>query len=163
MTIEIKTADLLQATEEAIVHQCNCVSKGSAGLARSLFQKYPWADIYRNRFSPSIPGTIRIVPAPDREVKWSCRLKVIALFGQYAPGAPSRETYMSDSSSDRERFFQNCLKWLSETNVSSLAFPYGIGCGLAGGHWPTYQAMLEQFAKDNPTKKIVLYKLERQS
>ena len=30
--------------------------------------------------------------------------------------------------------------------LESVAFPYGIGCGLAGGNWEEYQAMLEEFA-----------------
>ena len=29
-------------------------------------------------------------------------------------------------------------------------FPYGIGCGLAGGKMATYQAMIQEFAQDAP-------------
>ena len=33
---------------------------------------------------------------------------------------------------------------------ASVAFPHQIGCGLAGGNWATYEAMLEDFAAAHP-------------
>lgn len=39
-----------------------------------------------------------------------------------------------------------------------VAFPYGIGCGLAGGNWEEYRTVLEEFAEANPQYAIVIVK-----
>jgi hypothetical protein len=31
-------------------------------------------------------------------------------------------------------------------DTDEIAFPYGIGCGLAGGNWKRYEEMIEEFA-----------------
>jgi hypothetical protein len=62
-------------------------------------------------------------------------------------GAGSR-----DSAAEREQHFDECLSllagWLQQQRnqgqlPNGIAFPYLIGCGLAGGHWPTYQSKLQ--------------------
>lgn len=64
-----------------------------------------------------------------------------------------------DSRADRIRYFQSGLDEIAKLKPTSLAFPYMIGCGLAGGDWPTYRKMLEEFAAKMPETKIVLYSL----
>lgn len=75
--LNIRTGDLLQATEQYIAHQCNCVSRGARGLAKTLFAKYPHANVYQSRKSPSQPGTILVHGPPGRLVllkrKWKDR------------------------------------------------------------------------------------------
>jgi hypothetical protein len=43
-------------------------------------------------------------------------------------------------------------------NIISIAFPYKIGCGLAGGKWEDYESMIYKFAKENPNIKVKIYK-----
>jgi hypothetical protein len=38
--------DLLDATEQFIAHQCNCISQNAGGLAFYLFKKFPYANVY---------------------------------------------------------------------------------------------------------------------
>lgn len=48
--IEIIEGDLLNATEKYICHQTNCLSQGSAaGIARAIFDRFPYADIYHDQ------------------------------------------------------------------------------------------------------------------
>jgi hypothetical protein len=44
----------------------------------------------------------------------------------------------------------------------SVAMPYLIGCGLAGGDWPTYHRVIEQWAEKYQLK-VKLYDRDRQS
>lgn len=46
-----------------------------------------------------------------------------------------------------------------EENIKSVAFPYMIGCGLAGGNWETYLGMITDFQKTYADVSVVIYKL----
>ena len=58
----------------------------------------------------------------------------------------------------RQTWFQNCLdKIMHISGLKSVAFPYRIGCGAAGGNWEWYQQQLEQLAVKLPTVRIAVY------
>lgn len=50
------------ARETYICHQCNCVTTKSSGIAKNLFDRFPYADIYQRRLYDhhhrDIPGTV---------------------------------------------------------------------------------------------------------
>ena len=93
---------------------------------------------------------------------------VINLFAQYQMGAPStRASRMGnppfppgvvDSAAQREEWFQQCLNAIAvlTPKPASLAFPSHIGCGLAKGHWPTFERMIEDFATANPDVRVTI-------
>lgn len=139
--IEVINGNILDATEKYIAHQTNCVSNGGAGgLAKSIFKKYPYADCYRLRTERSIPGTIDIRGNGINE------RFIINLHGQMYPG-DAYVNHENDSYDMREKYFKQCLYEISLIdNIESIAFPMGIGCGLAGGNWEHYSKMLEDFA-----------------
>ena len=78
--------------------------------------------------------------APDRAV--------INLYGQYNPGKPRARPReggrtVGDSAADREQYFKDGLDEIALIpNLKSVAFPHLIGCGLGGGNWKAYIAML---------------------
>jgi hypothetical protein len=79
---------------------------------------------------------------------------VINMFAQWEMGGPGRYNRVrpappSDSARVREEWFQQCLHAIMalDRKPASIAFPYEIGCGLAGGNWPRYDAMLVAFAQ----------------
>ena len=43
-------------------------------------------------------------------------------------------------------------------NIASIAMPYNIGCGTAGGDWDVYFQMIKNFA-NNYQIHVTLYKL----
>ena len=56
----------------------------------------------------------------------------------------------------RQGWFQECLDAIGKLNLKSVAFPYEIGCGLAGGKWACYDNMLQKFACENPETEVFI-------
>ena len=158
--IDIINDDILNAKESYICHQCNCVTKTSHGLSKSISNKYTWADVYKirskNEQQSDQPGTIIEFEHPIYPNNFH---KVLCFISQIGPKKPNtyKKLYLntySDTYQNRKKWFQECLYILDEKNYKTIAMPYGIGCGLAGGKWDEYVKMLEE-CKTN----IVLYKL----
>jgi hypothetical protein len=143
----LPNADLLRCSEPFLIHQCNCVSKGARGLAKSLFQAFPAANVYARRAGPSTPGGIDLAAA-------SPALTVVGLFAQYRAGDPA-PLGQEDSAAARLAWFSQGLEAFAAraglphppTRTTHVAMPYLIGCGLAGGHWPDYLAAIEQWSQ----------------
>jgi len=174
--------DLLQATEPVIVQQINCLCVRPHGLSAVITKKFPYANVYgqrrpknphQNLAIPEDQGqpgqiTISYPPKSDNQPIHQPIHQpiVIGLYGQYDYGKPGttarRSTLQQDNYVFRELWFTKSLKrlkqWLIEHQISSVAFPYGIGCGLAGGNWTRYCQILEQFAADAPYK-VMIYRL----
>lgn len=59
---------------------------------------------------------------------------------------------LKDTYEQRETWFGEALADLAtqlKEEKETVAFPYKIGCGLAGGNWEKYRAMIEKFDEDN--------------
>lgn len=155
---EIIKGNLLEASEQYIVHQCNCVTWNAAGIARSIFDKYPYADVYSIREATAYqdkPGTILIRGNGENE------RYIIALMGQVYPGKPIDNYKDIDSAELRQEYFKNGLQKIAELpELKSIALPVQIGCGLAGGNWNEYLDIINKFANDvysNCKAETVLY------
>ena len=144
--------NIVEAHEQFICHQTNCVSTHALGLAREIFKVFPYAHTYIHRTTGprSVPGSI--------DIKVGIK-NIINLNAQVHPG-PSKKA--GDSSVDRLGYFKTCLASIIKNTPegSSFAFPYKIGCGLAGGDWSQYKSMLEEFANHPSVKSVVIYSLE---
>jgi O-acetyl-ADP-ribose deacetylase (regulator of RNase III) len=141
MNYKLIEGDILECDIQYIAHQCNCVSTGAAGLAYYLFNKFPFSDIYSNRIKKIYdPGSI-IVSGDGNNSRY-----VINMFSQFFPGNYSEK----DTLSLRESYFKECLnKILLIEGIQEIAFPYKIGCGLAGGNWEIYEKMIDDFSYYN--------------
>ncbi len=137
----IYESDLLElSTKQAqiIAQQCNCVSSKTKGLSKDIITKFPYANFYNKDRKP---GTIRLLGSPKK----GNRL-VLAMFSQRNPGKPVGD----DSFEQREEWFLSCLRKISKLKgLKSIAFPFKIGCGLAGGNWKHYQSMIDDWVLDN--------------
>ena len=162
-----KTGDVLKATEEYIVHQCNCITTRGGGLAMMIAQKFPYAAPYVHRRpypgrfprclpeDEAKPGTIQVWRGEEEG-----QPAFIGLFAQYKGGeCDERET-----TGQREIWFKECLESLEEDviDLQSLAFPYRIGCGIAGGNWRAYEGMIKSWAEKHPGITVAIYKLEEE-
>ena len=83
------------------------------------------------------------------------------MFAQYYPSKPK---YANDSAQKRKKWFQQGLdtveeQLISTNKITSIAFPYKIGCGLAGGEWEEYESMISAFASRNQGVRVVIHKL----
>lgn len=138
--------NLLDHHAEYLVHQCNCRTTRAWGLAYSLFNKFPHANTYMvpSHLKDSsvhlkrVPGTYTIHGGHKTGLRG-----IINIYGQEAPGKAST----TETNEQRLIWFKNALLQLAEEpNLKSIAFPYGIGCGLAGGTWTQYENALLDFA-----------------
>jgi O-acetyl-ADP-ribose deacetylase (regulator of RNase III) len=152
--IEIVTGDLFAAKEKYLCHQCNCVTNKAAHLSKDVFKHYPYADIYSGRVDPNKPGTI------DVKGNGQDQRYIINLLGQYFPGKPKYPLSSLDGFLVREKYFHQCLLRIAKIeNLESVAFPWRIGCGAAGGDWDHYLGTITNFAnyieeKQNATVSI---------
>jgi len=160
--LKIVEGDLLTAKEEYICQQTNCISINARGLSETIRLKFG-VDPYshrrslhgRNHAIPEdcdIPGTIKVLSNGEN--------KVICMFAQYGMGEPfSYGNNIDDSFEKRLKWFNLCLFEIAKLKPKSLAFPYNIGCGLAGGNWNDYLSALKYFS--NYFKiPVTIYKLE---
>lgn len=156
--IEIITGDIFDAKEKYLCHQCNCVTNRAAHLAKDVFTKYSYADIYTGRTSPNKPGTIEI-KGNGQDQRY-----VINCLGQYYPGKPKYPNSTLDGVVIREKYFYRCLLRIAQIpNLESVAFPWRIGCGAAGGTWEHYLGNITNFAnyvEEMQGAKVIIYRRE---
>lgn len=153
MELKIISGNLLDATETYLCHQTNCVTKVAAHCAKAVFDRFPYANVYKDRdMVHDEPGTI-VVRGNGVENRF-----IINMMGQIYPGRPKFKRGI-DSAENREKYFRNCLDSMQYLQ-GSFAFPYIIGCGAAGGNPVRYLEMLNNFAEVYD-KNIVLYRLEQ--
>ena len=136
--------DIITGDYPIFCHQVNCKGVMGAGLARQIRDKYPEVyETYRMycRDGIGILGSCNYIPTVDRRI-------CINMFSQDGYGTDKRYT-------DYDAF-QTCLNHIAffmnfhPKNKPSIAFPYGIGCGLAGGDWDIILGMLKEFAEKIP-------------
>ena len=72
---------------------------------------------------------------------------VINMLAQFYPGKPKFPESAKDGFGARRAAFANCLlKILRIPDLHSVAFPWGIGCWMAGGNWDEYLPIIKRFA-----------------
>lgn len=161
--LKIKLGNLVEdATEDYLVHQCNTTTSTAKGLAATIFKHHPHANSYQRIMDKRIPGTIDVY-----HPMVSAQPGVINLYAQLGPGRPYRNNSRyydtcraDDTASNREKWFEKGLEAISNIpELKSVAFPWKIGCGLAGGDWDRYMDMLLVFAKKNPMIEVTVYRL----
>mgnify|MGYP001156980848 CR=1 FL=1 len=128
--IKVLDEDLLNAEEQFIAHQCNCVSRYETKLATQIFKKY--THIYKERTKPSVPGSILVTDE-----------RVIHMFAQIYPGRPDEFSQdRKDNNLWRHGYFTKCLSLIADIHdIKSVAFQEGIGCG----DWKDYYQLLRNF------------------
>lgn len=148
--IKIVEGDILNAKEDIIGHQVNCVGVMGAGLAKQIRNKYPKAyDEYlrlvkRHDDKNELLGIVQEVEAQGR--------RIVNLFCQLNVGTHKQQTsYIAI-----DKALRRVAKRTKELSLS-VALPYGIGCGLAGGDWNTVYEIIEDAFSDY---EVTLYRLK---
>lgn len=154
--LRIVRGDLLESDCKYITHQTNCISEGgAAGLARHLFDKFPYADTYKDRTEEDKPGTI-VVRGNGDDQRY-----VINLMGQYYPGSYSPNTDNDNANKRKTYFFKALLEIAKIEDLESVAFPYRIGCGIAAGDWDWYLDTLLKFSDYvGDSAEVFIYKFD---
>ena len=149
--VKIVSGNLLDAKEDIICHQVNARGVMGAGVAKAIREK--WPEVYHaykgycyEHGVGYLMGTGLLVQIGDGHQA------VMNMFAQNGYG----HDYSRFTSYDA---FYECLKFIEDTvsRHCSIAFPYGIGCGLGGGSWDVIYAMICDVLGD---RDVVIYKLE---
>jgi hypothetical protein len=143
---EFVTDDLFNSVEDVMGHQTNCKTTKPWGLSKAMFDRYPVADVYSDD-SVRVPGTTILR-------KLESGRYVANLMGQRYP---SRPKYKNDTSEKRLQWFTTALEEIPDE--LSVALPYRIGCGLAGGDWDDYEDVIHQWSKHR-AGVVTIYQLE---
>jgi hypothetical protein len=168
--------DSILSSVSAICQQLNCVGCDGRGLAEGVAKKLPYGCSYKDRKpmkagskfavvdDRATPGTIDVRGPPAGIFgSGTGRPVVINMFAQWEMGSAGKYNRVSpappsDSAETRELWFAQCLDEIAKISPrpSSLAFPYEIGCGLAGGRWEHYERMLLEFAERYPDIEVFI-------
>ena len=157
MAIHLINDDIFVTGAQYIAHQTNSVTVGGAsGIARLIFEKYPYADTYKNRIEKSIPGTIDIFG------DGIFYRGIINMNAQFYPGKANINPQGEDTAINRKKWFHQCLLKIADIeDLKSVAFPDHIGCSLGGGDWVWYEQKLYKFAnyiEEKCNAEILIYK-----
>lgn len=131
--VTIKSGDLLNATEKVIAHQVNCFGV-AGGLAASVFDKYPDAGsdyrqiVKRFPYKNMLLG-LAVMTGQQKDGHIICNL-----FGQMNPGADYNPAALEKA--------LTLLATMAKSGGYSVALPYKLSCGIAGGNWDQVQAII---------------------
>lgn len=148
--IKIVDGDILKAEEDVICHQVNCFGVMNSGLAKQIRNKYPEAyKAYINYCKDSdqkrLLGNICTVMCNDNKV-------IVHLFGQYDYGRNKQYTNY-EALKESLQSILHVAKMFNDT----IAIPYNLGCGLAGGDWKIVYKIIEDVFQNYD---VTLYRWE---
>lgn len=138
MKMNLFRGNILSSTADVICHQVNCKGVMGAGLAKQIKAKYPELFTqYKSmcaEYGYMLLGDVFLYKAEGQFVA--------NLFAQNGFGRDKRYTDYNA--------FRNCLKSLKKvvSEDKKVAFPYNIGCGLAGGDWDTIYSIIKEEMSD---------------
>ena len=166
---QVVQGDVCDATEDLILQQNNCVAVRPHGLSEHIALRFPYANPYgvrkglgrRNlaiQQDQPEPGNIRIFK-PLHPTHGPTFVSMFAQYGMGRPGAYTLDGYW-ESFEDRRDWFRTCLNKVATLRPASVAMPWNIGCGLAGGDWKEYEQIIDVWARIHPEIRVVLYAFE---
>lgn len=150
--LDIKIGNIFECEEDIIAHQVNCLGIMGGGIALQIKKLYPnvFDEYYnycirRKKEREKLLGNLLI--CNDDKIIANC-------FGQL--DISKRKCVTNYEMLEKSL---TTLRMYAHINNLSIAIPYKIGCGLAGGDWNiVYNILKELFEKS--CVKCVLYKFE---
>ena len=151
--MKVKKGDLLDCFDdgiEAFGHGCNCLKSFGKGIARSIKERYPAA--YQADLNFPLNSKERLGGFSIAEMEKGI---IFNIYSQYSfQGAARNLNY--------EAIYTGlCLvrHEMEGRNLTKIALPYLIGCGLAKGDWRIVEKMIECAFQDSGIE-VTLYKLD---
>lgn len=137
--IKYVTGNLLEAEENLIGHQVNAQGVMGAGLAKQIRSKYPnvyddyMAFCKMNPDKNTLMGHTQFIEVGNDKY-------VASLFGQLNYGR--QKMLYTHYPSLKETLTE--LRDVADEHGLSVALPFGLGCGLAGGDWEIVNKIIEE-------------------
>lgn len=160
--IRIVQGNLLEASEDIIGHQVNCMGKYKSGIAGQIRDKYPRAyEMYMNVWNNysdkrELLGIRQIVTCDNGRDSYGERMekKITNLFGQYDYGRNKNKVY-----TDYEKLTKALvsLEQFSRLFGFSVALPLNLGCGSANGDWGIVYRIIDKAFIDH---EVTLYEFK---
>ncbi|MDR2964192.1 MAG: macro domain-containing protein [Treponema sp.] len=137
--------DLLKwvGVSQVIAHQTNCLGIMGGGVAAQIKSRYPEVYAEYKKFctaNKSLLGQCQLVELN------SGKGFIANLFGQQGVG-PGRATDYDGL----QKALGNLANQMREKGLTSVAFPYKLGCGLAGGDWKVVEPMITKLFSEFDT------------
>lgn len=146
--MKLITGDLLDTDVQVICHVCNCQHTMGAGLAQQIKLKYPEAyeaDLKTKKGDQAKLGTISYATAKNGKI-------IVNLYAQYNYGKGRQLNY--------EALYRCLMTVHKEFRGKTIAFPHGMGCGMAGGSWRIVFAMIKSVFAFMASEKITIVEYE---
>lgn len=151
--IKIVKGNILDTTKDIICHQVNCMGVMGSGLAKQIRNKYP--EVYpsyikyckgcKDNDPKNLLGEVQTIPCSDGKI-------IANLFGQYRYGRDKQYTDYNALKTSLEGILQ-----VAKMFNNTIAIPYNLGCGLAGGDWNIVYKIIEEVFEDYD---VTIYKYE---
>ena len=131
--ITVISQDILATRCDIIANQVNCQGVMGAGLALQIRKTHPEVYTAYRKYCPNsdLLGKIQVVRTNTH--------LVANLFAQDKYG---RDRQYTDYKALKQCFIK-LRDYAINNNLHSIALPYGIGCGLAGGSWDTVSKIIK--------------------
>lgn len=168
MSIHVVKGDIFNTHCNIICHQVNCQGVMGHGIAKQVKEKYKgvfeeykrYCDAHTNKADMLGEALIIDIDYGAAVCDWlgwrnNAENKFIAnIFGQLTYGPGLRTDYKALVSG-----FESVADFAAKYNLS-VAIPYKIGCGLAGGDWSKVSTLIEGvFAGTNI--EVLIYRYEQ--
>ncbi|MED4861503.1 Appr-1-p processing protein [Bacillus atrophaeus] len=157
--INVIKGNILDATEDIIVQQVNCKGVMGAGLAKAILKRYPNVkseyqsfrnfNLNKGLTDKDLLGLVNYVRVTDGKV-------IANVFGQIEIKKNRFDKTVYTKTEALTRGLKE-VKELSKQLNKSVAIPYGIGSGLAGGDWNMVSELIDSIFSDY---KVTIYKLD---
>lgn len=145
MEVKIYNGDITKCKADIIAHQVNCQFVMGGGVALALRKRWPVVynkylelrNLYTNKPSNKFLGICQIIEVDQNRY-------VANLFGQDKLGYGKCYTnYAALEQALKE------LAWQVEyMELKTIAFPWLMSCGLAGGDWNIVKPLIEKIFED---------------
>lgn len=165
--VTFHTGDVFKSGADLICHQVNCQGIMEAGLAAEVKRAYPNVfETYKQyccRSDESLLGHVLNVEARNGSHKFY----IANLFAQRFYGKGHRYTdyealwkcFLCLRSDDGNQIVRGATG-IYIVPIRTIAIPYGMGCGLAGGDWTIVLSFIRALFEDSPYH-VQIWKLDK--
>ena len=143
--------NLITGKYPVFCHQVNCKGVMGSGVARQIRNEYP--EVYHEYKFLCSNGNASL--GKIQPVKTSDGRTCVNMFAQYSYGRDGQYTNYEAF----KKCLENLRKWMqAKPELTEIALPKYIGCGLGGGKWDVIYGIIKDFARSIPWD-IVIVKL----
>ena len=167
--ISYHKGDILKSNADFICHQTNTKGKMGAGIAFKIAKFCPnhyidyvhMCEYYKNN-QEELLGQYLVTYNNMYITMEGIKNNIVALFGQFGYGRDKQHTNYEALEKAFRTFIDDLEYVRKETgnnNITTIAIPYKMGCGLGGGDWSVVEDIIKRH--DNDFVDIQIWELDK--